>query len=94
MNFRCQSRQHLLFYTLLACLFIFNFNNSSFAQDDKSAIVLYTSNVEITYHQPFRNSYRSAHPSYIEVPKLESCDNGEKYLYQYIAGKLVRDWSK
>ena len=56
---------------ILAVLFtaIFYPNKCS-AQEDKSSIVLYSSNIEISYHQPFRNSYKSNHPSYIEVPKI------------------------
>ena len=55
---------------LIALFAIILSENIVFAQEDKSSIVLYSSNVEFSYHQPFRNSYKSNHPSYIEVPKL------------------------
>lgn len=74
---------------LVAFLLIFISNNNSCAQDDKSAIVLYTSNVEFTYHQPFRSTYKSNHPSYIEVPKLNQFINLLQNYVQYLK-KLER----
>lgn len=41
----------------------------TFAQED-SSITLCGQNIEISYHQPFINSYKSKHPSYIEIPKI------------------------
>ena len=55
-----------------------------YAQEDKSSIVLYSSNVEFSYHQPFRNSYKSNHPSYIEVPKLNHILNLLQNYIQYL----------
>ncbi len=69
MSYKHISRKFSLI--LLFCLFISVLSNVQLnAQEDKSAIVLYTSNVEFSYHQPFRNSYKSKHPSYIDVPRM------------------------
>ena len=65
----------MIYSFFIAFLLIINTSNISFAQEDKSSIVLYTSNVEFTYHQPFRNTRRSNHPSYIEVPRLNQYIN-------------------
>ena len=59
-------------------------SNTVFAQEDKSSIVLYNSNVEFSYHQPFRNSYKSNHPSYIEIPKLNHILNLLQNYIQYL----------
>lgn len=66
-------RKKKIFYHLLILATLFTtifYSDKAFAQENKSSIVLYSSNVEIAYHQPFRNSYKSNHPSYIEVPKI------------------------
>lgn len=69
---------------LTAFIICTTFINHLLAQENKSAIVLYSNNIEISYHQPFRNTYKSNHPSYIEVPKLNQlmnlCQNYIQYL--------------
>jgi hypothetical protein len=83
MNNRHTQRQ----YSFIILLFFFiltTFCECLYAQEDKSAIVLYTSNVEFSYHQPFRNSYKSKHPSYIEVPRLNHYINILQNYIQYL----------
>ncbi len=70
--------------TLIAIFMLFSFSNSLLAQEDKTSIILYSSNVEFTYHQPFRNGYKSNHPSYIEVPKLNQILNMLQNYIQYL----------
>ena len=72
------------YFIFLAIVIFIPFCRTLFAQEDKSAIVLYTSNVEFTYHQPFRNSYKSSHPSYIEVPRLNHYINLLQNYIQYL----------
>ena len=68
---KIKNRQSIYYIFILITLLVLIFSSSKgFAQEDKSSIVLYSSNIEISYHQPFRSSYKSNHPSYIEVPKI------------------------
>ena len=83
MNYRHTKRLYFLFI-LFVFFTDFSANKCLYAQEDKSAIVLYTSNVEFSYHQPFRNSYKSAHPSYIEVPRLNHYINLLQNYIQYL----------
>ena len=71
-------------FVLAAFFFVLLPINRLNAQEDKSAIVLYTSNVEFSYHQPFRNSYKSNHPSYIEVPRLNHYINLIQNYIQFL----------
>lgn len=82
MNIKQKIRQYSIIWSSVFILFAIS--NSLFAQDDKSSIVLYNTNVEITYHQPFRNGYKSSHPSYIEVPKLNHILNILQNYVQYL----------
>ncbi len=79
-----QNKQYIFTTLFLFLLVVFNPNNSLLAQEDKSSIVLYSSNVEFSYHQPFRSSYKSSHPSYIEVPKLNHILNLLQNYIQYL----------
>lgn len=78
------SRQTINIFIIIAFLTLIFSSNKSFAQDDKSSIVLYNSNVEFSYHQPFRSSYKSNHPSYIEIPRLNHILNLLQNYIQYL----------
>ena len=70
MNNRNTKRITILIAVLAVYILFMPFNQKLMAQEDKSSIIFYSSNIEVTYHQPFRNGYKSNHPSYIEVPKI------------------------
>ena len=79
-----KSKQSIYIFVIIAFFTLFFSSDKSFAQEDKSSIVLYNSNVEFSYHQPFRNSYRSNHPSYIEIPRLNHILNLLQNYIQYL----------
>ena len=85
MVFEHKKSKQSIYIIIIISFFTFIFSSSkSFAQEDKSSIVLYNSNVEFSYHQPFRNSYKSAHPSYIEIPRLNHILNLLQNYIQYL----------
>ncbi|MBR4570371.1 MAG: hypothetical protein IKO19_06850 [Candidatus Riflebacteria bacterium] len=79
-----KSKQSIYIFVIIAFFTLVLSSDKSFAKEDKSSIVLYNTNVEFSYHQPFRSSYRSNHPSYIEIPRLNHILNLLQNYVQYL----------
>lgn len=86
MNDRCINiYKKVLIITVLTIYFAgIPFAQKLMAQDNNSSIIFYSSNIEVAYHQPFRNGYKSNHPSYIEVPRINHILNTLQNYVNYL----------
>ena len=78
------------FILLVAVFVLVCFPKTSALADKKNSAVTFTSaNIEIAYHQPVKSGYKSNHPTYIEVPRINHLINSLQNYVNYLK-KLKR----